>query len=206
MSRKVCERCGRPEKVCLCPFITPLENRVEIGILQHPSEVKQIKGTAIIATLSLSHCRLWEGERFSDVGDFHDWLQQGTVYLLYPELGDHAASKPVETRSLVELKQALRCAGEEGPLVKILLLDGTWRKTHKMMMLNPELQSLPRLTLHPQRTSAYRIRKQKNDQSLSTIEAIYEVLSGLEENQSFEPLLEAFEQMNQQQLAFRPVH
>lgn len=203
MSRKVCTRCGRPEKVCLCPFITPLENRVEIGILQHPSEAQQIKGTALIATLSLSHCRIWEGERFSEVDDFQAWLQQGKVYLLYPELDDHATSKPLETKSLVELKQA---TGDENKSVKILLLDGTWRKTHKMMMLNPELQSLSRLILTPQRTSAYRIRKQKNDQSLSTIEAVYEVLSGLEEDQSFKPLLEAFEQMNRQQLAFRPTH
>ena len=42
--RRVCERCGRPARVCWCPFLPqpPLEiRRSEVIILQHPNEAKR---------------------------------------------------------------------------------------------------------------------------------------------------------------------
>ena len=72
------------------------------------------------------------------------------------------------------------------------------------MQLNPDLQTLNRVLIMPTEQSKYRIRKQKDSQSLSTIEAIYELLSQLENsNEKFKPLLNAFEKMQNQQLVFR---
>ena len=42
--RSICERCGRPARVCWCPFLPrpPLEiRRSEVVILQHPNEAKR---------------------------------------------------------------------------------------------------------------------------------------------------------------------
>ena len=201
--RAICPICQRPEKVCLCQWIQPIDNVVEVGILQHPSETSQIKGTAKIAELSLQNNRLWVGEDFSDETSLHDWLQTGVVFLLYPEVealneggekDSEALSYDVATaRNNVSLTQ-----------IKLLILDGTWRKTHKMMMQNSFLHGLKRLRLQPETPSAYQIRKQKDIGSLSTIEAIHLALTELEqEPEKFAPLLRAFHDMVAQQLAFR---
>lgn len=203
MSRAICSHCLRPNKVCICDFIQRIDNPIEIGILQHPTEAKQIKGTAIIATCSLTRCRHWVGESVKTLPGLVEWLNESEpVYLLYPETEDSQAL--VTIHSIDEMK-ALR-----GSQFKLLVLDGTWRKTFKMMQLNPELNGLPRVALSPKSSSNYRIRKQKDEQSLSTVEAIYELLSQLEGESGAEkygPLLGAFEKMQQQQLAFiKPVN
>ena len=199
MSRNVCQYCQRPEMVCICGFIKPINNNIEIGILQHPSEVKQIKGTAIIAQLALCKVSYWVGESLDDLPGLVNWLdQEEKVYLLYPDIENQ--TEAYHSYSVKELTQsAMSIRG-----IKILVLDGTWRKTYKMMQLNSALRQLDRIELNPVKESQYKIRKQKDQQSLATIEAIYELLAQLENNPTkFQPLLDAFESIQEQQLAFR---
>ena len=200
LSRAICPVCQRPEKVCLCQWIQPIENVVEVGILQHPTESAQIKGTAKIAALSLQKCQVWVGEQFTDEQNLQAWLKSGEVFLLYPEV-----------EALQTLPDALcfdvESARQTSPLnkIKLLILDGTWRKTHKMMMQNRFLHHLNRFQLQPKSPSAYQIRKQRDVGSLSTIEAIYQSLIQLEQDSDkFQPLMHAFHQMVAQQMAFRP--
>ncbi|WP_321326534.1 tRNA-uridine aminocarboxypropyltransferase [Thiomicrorhabdus sp.] len=199
MSRNVCQYCLRPDKVCICGFIKPINNNIEIGILQHPSEVKQIKGTAIIAQLSLCKVSYWVGESLDDLPGLVNWLDQDEkVYLLYPDIENQ--TEAYYSYSIKELTQS--AMSKQG--IKILVLDGTWRKTYKMMQLNSALRQLDRIELNPLNESQYKIRKQKDQQSLATIEAIYELLAQLENNPTkFQPLLDAFESIQNQQLAFR---
>ena len=199
MSRNVCQHCLRPDKVCICGFIKPINNNIEIGILQHPSEVKQIKGTAIIAQLSLCKVSYWIGESLDDLPGLVNWLDQDEkVYLLYPDIENQ--TEAYYSYSIKELTQS--AMSKQG--IKILVLDGTWRKTYKMMQLNSALRQLDRIELNPMNESQYKIRKQKDQQSLATIEAIYELLAQLENNPTkFQPLLDAFESIQNQQLAFR---
>ncbi|MEA3404133.1 MAG: tRNA-uridine aminocarboxypropyltransferase [Pseudomonadota bacterium] len=202
MPRVICPTCQRPEKVCLCHWIQPIENRVEVVILQHPTEVSQIKGTAKIAKLSLLNSHLWIGEDFTEERSLKDWLNQGQVFILYPEteaLKERSGAKQPQSFKVEEIRSDV-------PLeqVKLLVLDGTWRKTHKMMMQNAFLHPLNRMQLQPETPSNYQIRKQKDQGSLSTVEAIYQALSQLEQNpEKFQPLINAFDQMIRQQLAFR---
>jgi len=203
-SRKICPTCLRPQKVCLCQWIQPIDNVLEVGILQHPSEASQIKGTAKIAELSLINSQLWVGEAFSQEESLHDWLKTGEVFLLYPQV---EALKEGADSLADALSYDVETVRTDYPLtqIKLLVLDGTWRKTHKMMMKNTFLHGLKRLQLQPESPSAYQIRKQKDSGSLSTIEAIYQALMQLEQDtDKFQPLLSAFHQMVAQQMAFRP--
>lgn len=197
MSRPICSKCQRPSKVCLCAFIEPIDNQVEVGILQHPSELKQIKGTALIAKLSLRRCQLWVGEQLSDAPGLIEWLKgDEPVFLLYPSI--ESQQLPVEVLNIDSISE--QYPGK----FKVLVLDGTWRKTYKMMQLNTELRALKRVELMPTMPSLYEIRKQKDDFSLSTVEAIFTLLSQLEDNaEKFHPLLKAFDAMQRQQMAFR---
>jgi DTW domain-containing protein YfiP len=171
---------------------------VTLGILQHPTEVAQVKGTAKIAELSFQKATVWVGESLDDLPELQVWLQEPSpVFLLYPEI--EGQSEPCHFFEIDEITQPFKL--EE---IKVLVLDGTWRKTHKMMMLNSALRALNRVVLSPRAPSDYRIRKQKGADSLATIEAIYELYSQLEGNtERYQPLLTAFEAMQAQQLRFR---
>lgn len=198
MARAVCNHCNRPQKVCICEFIEPVQNRVEIGVLQHPSEVAQIKGTAIIAQLALSHCHLWVGEGLCDLPELQAWLNNGVqTLLLYPPTDEQESGIECQLFKPTDLNF------EQAPF-KVLVLDGTWRKTYKMMQLNPELKALNRIGLEPTNPSAYKVRKQKDESSLSTIEAIAELLAQIEGHaEPFKGLLNAFNKIQNQQMAFR---
>jgi DTW domain-containing protein YfiP len=65
--------------------------------------------------------------------------------------------------------------------LRVIVLDGTWRKSRKMLYLNPSLQKLPRLGLQTTPSSQYRIRKAHRDDQLSTLEATCHALMQLGE-------------------------
>jgi DTW domain-containing protein YfiP len=67
MSRKLCNRCQRPEKACICAFTSEVENVIKVIVLQHPQEVKQTKGTISLLKNSLTRCEVIIGEYFSEI-------------------------------------------------------------------------------------------------------------------------------------------
>ena len=74
------------------------------------------------------------------------------------------------------------------------MLDATWRKSLRMLIASPGLQTLPRLSLQHLPASRYRIRKARQAHQLSTLEACCQALGELEgEPARYEPLLAAFD-------------
>ena len=178
--RPCCARCLRPQSTCLCAWITPTPTDCEVLILQHPLEVAQAKGSARLLHLSLPHSRLAIGESFAP-DELRQWLEadQRISVLLYPE---DAGAPP---------KPAPAFARER---LRLVVLDGTWRKSRKMLHLNPMLGQLPRLALHAPPPSQYRIRKAHRPGQLSTLEATCLALRQLEcRTDGFAPLLSAFD-------------
>lgn len=159
-----------------------VSHQTRLGILQHPSEVKQAKGTAKLASLCLSDCPIWVGEQVDLLPDLQTWLTQKPTYLLYPQ----------QAPGLVVSTEDLAKQSKPGSF-QVLLLDGTWRKTHKILQLNPILQSLPRLALADVQATGYVIRKSNKANSLSTLEAIYFLLSQLEKTSQFDDLKHGFD-------------
>ncbi|UXI00478.1 tRNA-uridine aminocarboxypropyltransferase [Photobacterium sp. TY1-4] len=193
MSR-YCEQCGKAKKACICRWIQVLDAKTELWILQHPSEVKRAIGTARILTLSLPNARLWVGEDFSEHSELNALLAQRErdAYLVYP--GETAI--PIS-----------RLAGESQSGSRhrtLILLDGTWKKAYKIWQLSKNLQALPTVTLDNVEQGNYRIRKSPKAQGVSTVEAGYLALTALEGEGKFHPLLEAFEQMIDDQIRHMP--
>lgn len=88
--------------------------------------------------------------------------------------------------------------------LRLIVLDGTWRKSRKMLYLSPPLQHLPRLSLQGMPASNYRIRKAHRPDQLSTLEATCAALMKLEGSiEKFLPLLTAFDGFVAQQMAHR---
>ena len=132
--------------------------------LQHPLEVHNAKGSARLLHLTCPTAALVTGESFA-AGELDALLAGKHNVLLYPDTpGDRSlgiAPPPPLDASLL-----LDPAG-----LRLVVLDATWRKSRKMLYLNPALQRLPRLPLRDTPPSHYLIRKAHAPDQLSTLEA-----------------------------------
>ena len=192
--REVCGVCHRPTPACLCRWVTPRACTTEVLVLQHPLEVHHAKNTARLLHLSLIGSQVRVGEQFADA-DLQAALAGPAInVLLYPQGEQPLAPLPAWAPSLHAPDTPMR----------LVVLDATWRKSRKMLHLNPLLQCLPRLSLDTTHLSRYRIRKAHKPGQLSTLEATCAALAQLERDApSFQPLLDAFDGFVAHQLAFQ---
>ena len=178
MPRATCQRCQRPQSYCYCRHLKSVPTGIGIIILQHPSETRHALNTARIAYLGLNNCKLLIGEDFSHHRVLHERLEKQDACLLFPTKDASLAS------TLFKSTPAPRYA---------IVIDGTWRKARKILHCNPALQALPAITLAPATPSNYRIRKAPSAQSLSTVEAIVNLLRQAENSATaYQGLLDAF--------------
>lgn len=197
--RKSCPQCLRPATACICCWVCNISNVPEVLLLQHSLEVNNAKGSARLLNLCLQNSRMIEGEKF-DQQLLTDLLQAGDkqAVLLYPattqngaeDLQFEAPEFSAQTHSLAN--------------IRLVIIDATWRKSRKMLYLNPLLQQLPRLSLQDMPASHYRIRKAHAPDQLSTLEATCYALMQLEQDEEkYQPLLEAFDGFVGQQMGFK---
>lgn len=202
--RPSCRRCLRAQSACICHWITPVEHEVEVLFLQHPLEVANAKNSARLLHLSLPHSRLAVGETFAE-DELHRLLYEGcegtangtTIQpvLLYPDTStdSHVSLPPPWPQQT------------DSTAYRLVVLDATWRKSRKMLYLNPLLQQLPRLPLVEPPTSHYAIRKAHKPDQLSSFEATCYALMQLENApDKYLPLLTAFDGFVAQQQAYVP--
>ncbi len=182
MSR-YCPKCLKAKRACICQWIEPIHCDTQLIILQHSSEEKRPLGTARILSLSLQNARLFIGEDFSQHDELNALLddERYQCVVLYPGEG---------ARTVSEVKTE---AG--GKPLRVILLDGTWKKAFKMWKLSSNLHSLALVKLADDLIGDYRIRKAPSSNALSTVEAGFHLLESIEPNVDFTPLITAFNEM-----------
>lgn len=184
----MCAACLRPQSTCICRWAAPVSAVAEVLILQHPMEVANAKNSARLLHLCLPGSRLESGECFDPAR--LDALLAGPrrSLLLYPDTPGDAS---MGTAPAPPFDPAW--AGDPSAL-RLVVLDATWRKSRKMLYLNPALQRLPRLPLRSMPASHYLIRKAHAPDQLSTLEATAYALAQLEDDEKkFAPLITAFD-------------
>ncbi len=184
-ARGFCYACFKAEPFCLCDSIVPVDNKTRIVIVQHKCERCHPIGTARIATLALRNTELrivWPDKVNTFTFEPQDLESTG---LLYPGPGaTDLAAVPADQRPR-----------------ELVLLDGTWGDVKKLYKDNPWLEQLPQYNLTPTVPSRYRLRKEPDDQSISTIEAIVQALGILEpETPGIDTLITVFEEMIDRQI------
>ncbi|UQV48079.1 DTW domain-containing protein [Janthinobacterium lividum] len=198
--RARCPACLRAVSSCICRWVAPVAHAVDVLILQHPLEVHNAKGSARLLHLSLPNSRLLTGEQFAP-DTLAELLADKHTVLLYPDTpGDRSLgiAPPPALDPAILLDPAR---------LRLVVLDATWRKSRKMLYLNPPLQQLPRLPLRDTPASHYLIRKAHAPDQLSTLEATCYALMQLEQDAPrFVPLITAFDGFVAQQLSYVMPH
>lgn len=191
-----CANCFKPNELCVCASIDPVENKVEVVILQHPQEKEEPLSTARIASASLKRSKLLVGLSWPSLNailgrkvDPKRWL------VLY--LGSQKTKQslpPNEPLVLVDkkgkpLQDYHRLLSEiEG----IIALDGSWSEVKSMWWRNAWLLKLRRGVLNPAHGSLYgRLRRAARKEGISTLESLALTLSILEKRE-YQAILEPF--------------
>lgn len=181
--RERCERCHRPQTLCYCARLSPVDNAWPVWILQHPAEARHALGTARIAALGLKNSILKSSQPQELTQPFARTAD--SPVLIYPG----PTSLPLQ-----ELARE--------PRRPLLFIDATWRKSRRMLMEHAWLEALPRYELPTPPPSRYRIRREPKPEAISTLEAIVHCLGLLEgDAKRYQPLLEQMDRLVDEQIA-----
>ncbi|MDP2506013.1 tRNA-uridine aminocarboxypropyltransferase [Oceanobacter sp. 3_MG-2023] len=184
--RLICRACERPVSVCLCEVLVRREAPLDLVIWQDPNEARHRLSTAPLLHKSIINSRLVVADRCDPVALLgQDW-HQNTVLLF-----------PLEGKPECPLDQARQCR-------QLLILDGTWRKVRRLLLLNPWLTRLPHLQLTPAELSRYHpIRKSPRPDGLSTLEAAVAGLNRLQGTSGLDDVVGVLDRLVELQLAAR---
>jgi DTW domain-containing protein len=185
MKRLTCIRCQRPHTTCICVWVRPTSNTHQVLVLQHPLEVNNVKNSVALLRLSLMQCHVVVGEQFDPR------LLEQLLYAPWPASSEQRTALPV---LLYPGENTLASHRVDTPF-RLVVLDATWRKSRKMLYLNPVLAALPRLALDTLAPSRYLVRKAQRPEQRSSLEAACAALAWLDPASApvYEPVLEGFD-------------
>jgi DTW domain-containing protein YfiP len=157
---------------CVCDVIGPGQpSQPAVLVVRHHWEAFKSTGTARLAGLALSNLRILDmaAENPEPIREALRSLQD--AWLLYPGgvTSERAAARPQT----------------------LVVLDGTWRQTRKMLRRLPELSRLPRFSLSPPAATEARsrLREAPRPDARSTLESIADALAELDSAECGERLL-----------------
>ena len=195
-----CPRCLKPQALCVCAEIVPIQTRTTVLILQHPQEQDRALGTARLAAAHLANATLKIGLSWPSLaaalGRPADPKRWAVAYL-----GSAAPAEMEPSRQVLVLdRRGEPLPDQEAALQEIegvVLLDGTWSQAKTLWWRNPWVLKARRMVLHPARPSRYGlIRREPRRDSLSTLEAAALSLARIENRPEIETALVAsFERM-----------
>ncbi|MEA2942563.1 MAG: tRNA-uridine aminocarboxypropyltransferase [Bradyrhizobium sp.] len=196
-----CPDCHKPQPLCICDSIEPIENRISLLILQHPQEQDRALGTARLLALHFKNAVLKIGLSWPSLSkalgrQVADPSRWAVLYLGSAKVADLDTDREVvaiNRKGEVEDNQRAILKDIEG----IVLLDGTWSQAKALWWRNAWMLKCQRVILGPAKPSLYgKLRREPRRDGLSTIEAAAMLLSALEKRPDIEGTLNAgFERM-----------
>jgi len=214
-----CPHCQKPEPLCICESVTPIDNRIALLILQHPQEQDRALGTARLAAQHFEDAVVKVGLSWPSLSKalgrpVSDPSRWAVLYLGSAKVADLDTDREVvaiDRKGAIEADQR----GILGDIEGVVLLDGTWSQAKALWWRNPWMLKCQRVILGPKRPSRYgELRREPRRDGLSTIEAAGMLLAALEKrpdiaetlNACFERMLVRFRQVqgSNPELAPRP--
>ena len=196
-----CPHCRKPEPLCVCDGIEPIESSISLLILQHPQEQDRALGTARLLALHFKNAVLKIGLSWPSLSkalgrSVHDPSRWAVLYLGSAKVTDLDTDRDIvaiNRKGEVEDNQRGILREIEG----IVVLDGTWSQAKALWWRNPWMLKCQRIILGPPRPSRYgQLRREPRRDGLSTIEAVAMLLAALEKRPDIAETLNAsFERM-----------
>src|SRR5690348_12358101 len=180
-----CATCRKPEPLCVCDSVTPIESRLSLLILQPPQEQDRALGTARLTALHFKDAVLKIGLSWPSLSkalgrQVDDPSRWAVLYLGSAKVADFetdAEIVAINRKGEVEPHQRAILSDIEG----IVLLDGTWSQAKALWWRNAWMLKCQRVILNPPKPSLYgKLRREPRREGLSTIEAAAMLLAGVE--------------------------
>jgi DTW domain-containing protein YfiP len=190
-----CPRCLKPQALCVCEGIAPIDNNVSLLILQHPQEQDRELGTARLTTLHFRDALLKIGLSWPSLtkilGRSTDPQRWAILYL-----GSVKAAAVLPDRDIVVVNKNGKAVDHQDQALRdiegVILLDGTWSQAKALWWRNGWMLKCKRVVLGPKRPSRYgNLRREPRGDGLSTIEAAAMLLARLERKPEIETALNA---------------
>jgi DTW domain-containing protein YfiP len=214
-----CPRCLKPQPLCVCDSVSPIQSRLSLLILQHPQEQDRALGTARLTALHFKDAVVKIGLSWPSlakalgrpVADPSRWAVLYLGSAKAADLDTDAEIVAINRKGELEPHQRGILADIEG----VVLLDGTWSQAKALWWRNAWMLKCQRVILDPGQPSRYgRLRREPRADGLSTIEAAAILIAGLEKrpeiasalNASFERMLARYREVQETtpELAPRP--
>ena len=205
-----CPRCRKPQALCVCEAIAPIDNKVSVLILQHPQEQDRELGTARLTALHCKDALLKIGLSWPSLtkilGRPTDPQRWAILYL-----GSVKAEAVLPGRDIVVVNKNGNAVDHQDSTLReiegIILLDGTWSQAKALWWRNAWMLKCKRVVLGPKRPSRYgKLRREPRSDGLSTLEAAAMLLARLERKPEIEIALHAsFERLLARYRETRPV-
>ena len=215
-SNRYCATCYKARAACICHWLKPQETQLATCIIQHPDEQLKPIGTARIAELGLDKVKLSIGLEHSSESILQALKSLGANkpallysqafpsspahYVLDFERFDLNNSASVDNSAFIDDSDSIDKAIFAN-VDSLILLDGTWRNTREILLLNDWLKLLPVISLKGVGESQYKIRKAQTAGALATIEALAKVIMVMDKSVSLPDFLRPFEKMIEYQIS-----
>lgn len=148
--------------LCLCGELVPRALATRVVVVRTPREREQLTNSGRLVPLALADAVLREREELGEA-EFADPARRTVLLFPSPE-ARVLAPDPLDPRP-----------------VTLIVPDGTWRATRRMVTRESALASLSRVTLPPGPPTRYRLRTHPNAHCLATLEAVARALGILED-------------------------
>lgn len=195
-----CPRCGKPEPLCICDSIAPIENRIALVILQHPQEQDRALGTARVAAQHFTRALVKVGLSWPSLQKILDQdVDPQRWAILY--LGSAHPEEVLAERDIVVLDRKGEAEEGQSGILKsldgVIVLDGTWSQAKALWWRNAWMLKCRRVILNPKQPSRYgNLRREPRAEGLSTLEAAGMLIARLEKKPEIEAaLLDSFDRM-----------
>ncbi len=187
-----CPHCAKPPYLCVCEAVEPLENRIQLLILQHPQEQDRQLGTARLAQRALKNSTLKIGLSWPSLskalGREADPAEWAVLHL-----GAATADLPSDREVVVLDKKGAPLPDQDRALAGlkgVVIFDGSWAQAKTLWWRNAWVLKGRRLALNPRTASLYgKLRREPRREALSTIEAAGLTLARLEKKPDIEESL-----------------
>jgi tRNA-uridine aminocarboxypropyltransferase len=189
----LCPHCAKPEFLCVCEAVEPIDNRIALLILQHPQEQDRLLGTAGLTRRALARAELKIGLSWPSLAKAWGREANPSDWAVLYLGAAHAKTLPRDREVIVLDKNGEPLPDQEEALAGlkgIVIFDGSWAQAKTLWWRNPWVLKAKRLALNPKKPSLYgNLRREPRREALSTLEAAALALSQLEKRPEIETAL-----------------